>query len=493
NALYNLRFYQGTGIVFEALSTIGALGTFALALIILSFISMSVYLLARDKEKNKIYSLGLLAATFIVLANIIIGRAEGSIMLIGALVGTLTLAVLLKESGSEENYFKFTLKASPKFALTLAFIFMVISAGVVFLFIFVGKAYTADIYAGLAVRESQVTEEGSINKLNRAIGIFNKEGRYYSRLGQEYMVLANNEILKGEEERDLNVIQQYLNNSIASSKRGADLMKNDAQSTEVLAQIYENAGLYVADALKLSEETYRRALELEPNNPNFYVKIGQIKMSQAASVGASSEGGADKENEQKRLVEEAKGLFEESISKKENFAPGHFNLALAQNSLGETDEAIENMSKAFSLDRSSINYAFNLGRLYQARGNDDDNEKAEILFREILKVNDEEINTIFNLGLLLEEIGKRDEAIAEYKKALDLIPDDQEETRERIEKMISNVERGIKNTPENVIESSEEQFPQESLEEEEQVSPTEDELISPTESGSIEDLSQPVE
>lgn len=480
NALYNLRFYQGTGIIFEALPSIGALGTFALALIILSFISISVYLFAKDKEKNKIYSLGLLAAAFIVLINIIIGSAEGPIILIGALVCMLALAVLLKESDSEESYLKFTLKASPRFALTLAFILIVISAGAIFLFIFVGKAYTADIYAGLAVRENQVTEEGSISKFNRAVGIFNKEGRYYSRLGQEYMVLANNEILKGEEERNLNMILQYLNNSIANSKRGADLMKNDAQAIEVLAQIYENAGLYVADTLKLAEEAYRRALELEPNNPSFYIKIGQIKMSQAASIGRLSDEEVDKKNEQKELTEEAKGLFEESISKKENFAPGYFNLALAQNFLGETDEAIENMNKAFSLDRSSVNYAFNLGRLYQVSGKDEDLEKAETLFREILKINDKEINTIFNLGLLLEETGGKDEAIAEYRKALDLIPDNQEETRERVKKMISNAEKGIKNTPENIIDLDEEQFPGKSLEEDgEQVFPTEDELMSP--------------
>ena len=76
------------------------------------------------------------------------------------------------------------------------------------------------------------------------------------------MVLANNEAIKPEKERDIESIRNFLSNSIFFAVRGRDLMKNDVLALEVLAQVYENAGLYVADSLNLAEESYRQAQNL---------------------------------------------------------------------------------------------------------------------------------------------------------------------------------------------------------------------------------------
>ena len=111
---------------------------------------------------------------------------------------------------------------------------------------------------------------------------------------------------------------------------------------------------------------------------------------------------------------------------------------------------MESAQKAFNFERSSINYAFNLGRLFQARGKGEDNKNAETLFRQILGVNDKEINTHFTLGLLYEKTDKKKEAIDEYKKVVELLPATQSDVKTRIEKMISNIQAGIENTPENL-------------------------------------------
>lgn len=458
NYFYNLRFYQGTGIVAETVATLGALGSIALAVMLLSFLSVGVYLLTREKEKNKVYSLGLFAAMLILLIYSVTSRAEGTILIIGSLLGTLTLATLLWESNSEEKYLNLTLKASPKYALALAFVFMVVTAGVAYLFVFVGKTFVADVYAGMATREQQISEEGSVSKLIKAISLYNKEGRYFTRAGQEYMVLANNEMLKGEKERDLSAIQKYLNNSIAAAVRGRDLMKNDVLAAEILAQVYENAGFYVKDSLTLAEEAYKQAQNLEPHNPNYFVKLGQIKISLAAA-------GKD-ENEKKQLVGEAKDLFQKSINEKNNLAAGLYQLALAKEALGEIDGAIDDMKQAFILERGNITYAFNLGRLFQVRGEDEDNKVAEDLFKQILGINDKEINTHFSLGLLYEKTNRKSDAVSEYQKVLDLLPAspaggpaESEDARTRIQKMIDNIQSGISNFAQNVSGSNEDQVP----------------------------------
>jgi cytochrome c-type biogenesis protein CcmH/NrfG len=437
NQLYNLRFYQATGIVFEAISSVGILGTLALLLLLLSFISVCAYLLVVKKEKDKVYSLGFATASFIFLISAVLVRTEGTLVIFGTLILALTLAIVIRESESEENYFNISLKTSPKYALTLAFIFMVISAGVVYLFVFVGKMYAADIYAGKSVRQASSDGKKSVEMMDKAIGLNSKESRYHINTGQNYMVLANDEMLKSGIDRDIQAVQGYLNQSVAAAVAGRDLSPNDVSAVEALAQIYENAGVYVADSLKLAGDAYSRGLELEPSNPNFILGLGKVKLSQAVV--------AKGDDEKKQLINEAKDLFQKSIDVKDNFAPGYYQLAIAKGALGDFDGAIDAMGKAAALDNSNINYFFNLGRLYQQRAMGDDEKIAETIFKKILGANDNEVNTHFSLATLYEKEGEKDKALAEYGKVLTLVPDENSDVRDKVEKMIENLKNGISN------------------------------------------------
>jgi len=435
NPLYNLRFYQGTGMFFESLATVGILGLIALIALVLFFLNISFFLLTREKGKDKLYSLGLLtsALMFIVMATMF--RIEGVILIIGSMITAFSFATLLKESESQEKNINLSLKASPKFALALAFIFMVITASVIFLFVFIGKAYIADIYAGLSGR-SQEIGENSLNRMLRGINLYGKESRYYTQVAQYYLVMANREALKGKD-ADSNMITFYLNEAIKSGTIAKSISKNDVGIVEALAQIYENSVLYVVDSVNFAEENYKRALELEPHNPTYYLKLGQLKISQAAAK--------KDENEKKQIFEEAKNLFQKSVDEKNTFDTGYYNLALIQEALGDLDGAIENLGKAYNIDTNNINYNFSLGRLYQRRGGEIDLKNAEILFRNALNINEKEPNIHFQLGLLYEQLKENDKAVEEYRKVLDLIPTDNNETREKIQKMIEDVKNGSGN------------------------------------------------
>ncbi|MCX6764085.1 MAG: hypothetical protein NTZ97_05165, partial [Candidatus Moranbacteria bacterium] len=440
NYLYNMRFFQAKGIVFEALSTLGVLGTVTLLILILSFLSLVIYLLSREKEKNKLYSLALASVSIILILDLVSTRIEGPILILSALIGVLTLSIVFQESEMEDSFLKLSLKASPKFALALAFIFMVVSAGVVFLFVFLGKLYLADINAGLATRSG--TSEQSLGKWMKAVNYNKQEGRYFTRIGQEYMVLANSEMLKAENQRDANKIRDYINNSVLYAQSGRDLVRNDVSVIESLAQIYENTGYYVSDSFKLAEENYKRALELEPNNPVYYLKLGQIKISLIAAT--------KDETARKQLIEEARDLFQKSVDKKTNFDVGYYNLALVQEALKDMNGAVDSMNKALAYKPGDINYAFNLGRLYQERGGDEDIKIAEAIYLEILKAQPDEINTHYSLGYLYEKSNQKDKAIAEYQKVADLLTNENKEVKDRVNKMISNLKNGIENTPENL-------------------------------------------
>ncbi|NTW27231.1 MAG: hypothetical protein HGA36_02835 [Candidatus Moranbacteria bacterium] len=441
-SLYNLRFYQGTGLFFEAISTVGLLGTIAFLLLVLTFVGSGVYMLSINKSRNKLYSLGIFSAAIILVSNAFAGKIEGPILLVGLAVIALAMATLLTESESHERTLSLSLKASPQYALALAFVFMVVSAGVVFLFVFVGKAFIADLKAGSAVREKAVSETGSITKMAGAINWYNHEGRYFTRLGQEYLVLANNEALKDEKERNVNLIQNYLQSSIALSKQGRDMMPKDALAQETLAQSYENAGFYVPDSLTLSQEAYQKGLELEPHNAVYLMKIGQIKIAEGSAKNS--------EQDLKAGAGEAKEWFSKAINEKSNFAVAYYQLSFADEITGDKDGAIDAMEKALKYDNSNVSYVLNLARLHQTKGTEDDKKIAEILYKKVIEANDKDVNAHFSLGMLYEKMKNSAGATAEYKKLLELLPTSDKETRTQIQKMIDNVARGIENTPENI-------------------------------------------
>lgn len=442
NTLYTLRFYQGTGLFFESLAAIGVVGTILLLVLGFSFLSVGLYLLTYEKQRNKVYSLGFWTVIVMFFLASFIAPINGPLLLLCSLLASLGLGVLLMESGSEEKYLHLSFKAAPKFALALAFIFMVVSAGVAFVFVFMGKVFISDMTAGKAVRmASQAPSREASVLLAQAIQRYPQEGRYFTRLGQEYISLANVEAAKPEADRDVNTVATYVRQAVVAGEQGRRLMPNDVMAAESLALIYENGAVYANDALPKAEEIYTRAQELEPHNPLFFLKLGQIKR---ASGDGKPEGA-----ERSALYGEARDLYERAIVEKSNLAVAHYNLAIVLARLKETDRAIDSASAAVSADQRNLNYRYNLGVLYQLRAKEGDEKKAEDIFLEILKANEKLIDVRLSLGLLYEKQSKRQAAIEEYQKIIDLLPTDAQgnikETRSQVEKLIENVRSGSGN------------------------------------------------
>jgi tetratricopeptide (TPR) repeat protein len=431
--IYALRFNQSAGIFNEAIATTGAVGIFFLMIVVLSYLSIELYLLSRSKASDKLYSLGFFVASIIFLVNAVALKTEGSIFILGILLSAMSIAILLKENKSAEEYLAFSLKASPKFALALAFIFMAIASGVVFLFVFIGKVFVADVYMRKAVKVMKYDDNNAI-EINKALNLYNKESQYFVQASQLQLVLANQEALR--KEHDKKKIEDYLGGAINTAKIAENLGVNNIVNVENLAQVYENSGLYIADAVTLAENEYKRGLELEPQNPAYYLKLAQIKFG---SVKSASE--SDKE----RIVGESKDLLQKSIDKKSDFAPGYFNMALLQESQNDMDGAIYNMRKAFEIERRNQEYLFNLGRLYQKRGTDEDNVFAEQIFKKIIADDNNAINAHFALANLYEKTKRKDQAIAEYDKVHELLPEEQKTLGPQILKMIENVKDGVSN------------------------------------------------
>lgn len=444
NSLYTLRFYQGTGLVFEALATIGLTGTVLMLVVWFSFLSIGLYLLTLDKTKNKVMSLGLWSVVVMLFIASFLVPINATLLILGVLLSALALGVLLLESGSEERYLELSLRATPKFALALAFVFMVVSAGVAFLFVFMGKVFMADLTVGRANRVP-ASVDTTIPQYIKAMRLYPQEGRYFTRASQEYMALANAEGRKTQEERDVNRIAFLVREAVASGNRAKDLMPNDVLSSEALGLIYENASIFATDALPRAEEVYKRSLELEPQNPLFEIKLGQIKR---LTADAKPDGA-----EKTALYEEAKGYFQTAVEKKSDLAIAYYNLAVAEARLKNTDAAITQTQEALKRAPANLSFKYNLGALYQLRNKDGDRATAEKIYQEILDANERLIDVRLSLGLLYESTNKRDAALKEYEQILSYLPEEDntaeavKRTRAQILQVIENLRSGKGNIP----------------------------------------------
>ncbi len=460
---YDIRFYSDRGVLLESISTTGILGVIALFIIFLTYISTVVHAFARSEDdQSKVISLGLFLTSLMAMIYGMFWAVDGMIVLYGVLLAAMSIG-LLRESLPEGDDTKLVLSMSstPQNALSFAFLAILVAVGVIFGFVTLGKMFVADMHAGSALKARvQNNFEQSSEKFMQAVNLNGQEGRYFTIISQYALDLANMELAKGNENANSEKVASFVNSATGAATAGRELMPNDVLANETAGFIYENSGGYVNGALTQAMASYERARELEPQNPYLDIAVGKLKLMEAQSKGE------DATEEKTALINEAKTLFESAKEKTtfdygeqemSVFAPAYYYIAITEEALGNTDAAIEAMTTALQVAQydgslsgqqllsRQINYGFNLARLLQVRGTDEDNKNAEELLLQIIGVNDQEVNSHLNLGLLYERTGRRDEAVAEYKKILAMLPEEDEKARENIQGLIDTVEQGGSN------------------------------------------------
>jgi len=461
---YDIRFFSDRGILLESLSTIGLIGAIALIVVFLTYVSTAVHVFMRSQdEESKVISLGLFVTSTMAMLYAGFWAVDGVIIIYGVLLAGLAIG-LLRDSldDAKDNKLTLSMSSTPQNALSFAFLSILVAVGVIFGFVTLGKMFVADVHAGKALKaRAQNNFEESSAKFIQAVNLNGQEGRYFTIISQYGLDLANIELAKGVDNANNELIAQYINSATGAASAGRNLMPNDVLANETAGFIYENSGGYVSGALAQAMSAYERAQELEPQNPYLDIAVGKLKLMEAQSKGE------DATEEKDALIQEAKILFEAARDKTtfdsngqeiSTFAPAYYYIAIVEEAIGNIDEAIQAMTTALQVTQfgggsltekqilsRQINYGFNLARLLQVRGTDADNKNAESLLLQIIGVNDQEINSHLNLGLLYERTDRKDEAIAEYKKILNSLPEDDTKARENIQGLIDTIEQGGSN------------------------------------------------
>ena len=457
--LWNIRFDTATGSLFELVATVGILGTLALVVLILILLSMTFIALIKSKEKEgQIILLAAFASFISLLAFGGMFAFNNALILCASILIVFTAAAAINIYPERFETLSLSFKASPKYALALAAIFLVVTAGVAFLFTMGIKMYLADLYA----KKALVTTDSNVRfaDLNRSISLAPFQDSYYLNMANYQMGLANQE---AQTTRDQQKIQQYLGSAVQSGKKAQELNPNFAGVNESLGLIYENASFYTRGALEWAETYYKKVIDLEPINPVPNLRLALINM-------AKSNAETDK-TEKEFYINEAIKQYDESISKKNDFSSAYYGKAIALEQLAKSDEAIDTMKSAAVYSNNNIDYFFELGRLYFNKGVTQPNlfqtasknltqnslnegqktttgeqpkdlsvqpdqstgqttelndqlKNAEQIFASIVAVNQNHANALYSLALLYQKTNQPDKASAYVKKLLEILTDE---------------------------------------------------------------------
>lgn len=466
--LWNVSFESATGILFELISTIGLIG--AVVFVVILLISLSVAFLSIIKNENKEINsilLGLFSSLISIFLFSVLFSLNNSMILLSIIIGILSITSSLVMYPERFKSIKLSFRASAKYALALAAIFLCVSAGVVVLFTMGLKMYIADMYAKNSLEASDLNKKNEY--LDKAITLAPYQDVYYINNANNYMALANQAALSS---KDQTKIDNYLSKAIELGKKAVIISPNRASNNELLALIYENASFYVKGTLDWAEDSYKKEMLVDPNNPTPYFRLGLINVARSNSE-------SDPE-EKKFYINEAIKKYDEAIAKKGDLAAAYYGKGIAYEKLGKIDSAIDELKKASLSSGENQDYKFELGRLFFNRGvtqpnlnqsavqeiaekeisnasssteeevsispgqstgatvtRNEDINTAEQIFLSILTTNQNYANARYSLAVLYKKIGEKEKAKVMAQSLLNIIQD--QATKETVKEQFQDL------------------------------------------------------
>jgi superkiller protein 3 len=246
----------------------------------------------------------------------------------------------------------------------------------------------------------------------RAIALDDKYVDAYNNLGN---VLSDQKKLKEAEEmfrRALALDDKYvyayngLGNVLYDQKKlkeAEEMYRRALALDDKYVYAYNNLGNVLRDQKKLTEaeEMYRRALELDDKFVYAYNNLGNVLY------------------EQKKLTE-AEEMYRRALALDDQSVPAYYNLGNVLYEQKKLKEAEEMFRRALALDDQFVYAYYNLGNvLYEQKKL----KEAEEMFRRALALDDKFVYAYNNLGAVLYNQKKLTEAEEMYRRSLDL-PDD---------------------------------------------------------------------
>jgi len=425
SSLYGFKFIKSTNEWWQLLSTTGIFGVLAVLAIYILYLWRMISCFLKTKSINTDWYLKIIIlSSFLVLFFSSLLYPLNFVM---SLVFWLFLALgmgLMRFSQDEKVGFLKTKRMSYG-ATSITFALLCI---LVVIFMFFGiKIWLADYYynkANLAVNKTEDIQKVE-NYFKKSVDLYPVNSTYYFALAQNYIVRLQIEAQK--QSPDLNLIKDLVQNSINYAKRGQELNKNQSDSYQSLAAIYQSAQPYSQDDLTAQiVDAYNKTIEKDPNNPATYLNFGKFYLGLAVNIKSllsSATDDAQKTEINQQVtdnLDKAKIQLDKATQLKENFVEAEFYLAAIFEVRGEMDKATEALVALVKKYPNNYDIWYELASVYYS---EDKLDQAQVAYSRVTSLYPDHANAHYQLSAIYEKQGKKDLAISEMETVLKLNPD----------------------------------------------------------------------
>ena len=437
---WSTNFNTSSSYFLTLASTIGMLGVLSfLALIIMSGIYLFRGIFTND---DQIAMLGVgIGSIWVLLSMILLFYVVNmTILFMWWTVLALLVAILAFNPKTELREFS-TGSSSSKPSLLFSFIFVLVIIGVVVALYLQGQKYVAAIHFNKALIADAKGEDIDkvVSEIDTAVRMDINKDLYFRNRSLAYFAMANKRIAdKGEDfvAEDANYVSELVKRALADADMAKTLNPKDVDNYMSLVRIYESLLPTMEGSGEKALEYAKEAIKVDSNNPGIYQRLASIYMTMADLETIKSQAKEEKElsEKAKEYLVAAKNNVNKAIELKPDLLSARLILVGIFDREGSSDEAINAMIDSRKTFPANPNLAFQLGLLYLRN---DKIDEAGSQFVQAVQIDNNYANAHYFLGLVLDKKDKKDLAIEEFEKVLEL-----NEGNELVEKILENLKVG---------------------------------------------------
>lgn len=238
----------------------------------------------------------------------------------------------------------------------------------------------------------------------------------------------------------------FSSQALTAAQKAVSLDPLSAVNWQQLALVYETLIPLFPDAANQALLALNEVRRRHPASPAIPIDTTRVLLkqserlkAQAAALQSSSDEAAQGQIQQlnktrQAFLDEALRQVGQSLQLKPDYAPAHFLLVQVRDSRGELKEAIAQAARIVQAAPQDFGTWFQLGFLQFKAG---DSAAAADSFEKAVELKDDFGNARYLLGLVYNNLGRRQAALGQFRKIARLNPDNQEVAR-----IIDNLENG---------------------------------------------------
>lgn len=415
---WQTQFSQGFGFYITALTTTGVVSLLAFLLLILAFFRSVIHLL--DNREALVIAAGI---SFLFISMLFF---PASISGFTFLFFGLGLLARLEGRVGMVDVQKLTRKKSFSVFMSCVILMALMFAALYTL----TQKYIAAAYGASSLRAIASGDTGhAIQAVQSATNLDGSSDEYFRSASQVLLVRINQlSQANASNSTDAGIraeFQSDVANVVFAARRATELNPLDVINWINLAQSYEGLIPLANGADLFADASYRKAMEIDPQNPSLPTSLARV-------LGGIAERG-DAATRAKKL-EEAHAMIDAALRLKSDYAPAHFFAAQLYIQEGNSDKATAKFNEAKAASPFDQGLAFQIGLIYYQMNQF---SAAQREFERAINIDPNYANARYFLGLTYDRSSQKSLALEQFKILQSFFPDNAE-----IKRIVNNLTAG---------------------------------------------------